>query len=182
MLFFLKSWSSAPYIHLNILPAHLEIFMDIYSLLDESTIIADLEAKNKEELINELVNLLEKRVSGEKLDKIRQSVFERESIMSTGVGKELAIPHGKCESIEENFAAFAILKKPVEFNSIDDKPVRMAFLLVGPPRKNNAHIKLLSRISRLMNSTTFREKLLECSSEKEIYETFETEEKQYFGE
>lgn len=156
--------------------------MDIYSLLDESTIIADLKADNKEELINELVNLLEERVNSEKLDNIRESVFERESIMSTGVGKELAIPHGKCESIDENMAAFAILKEPVEFNSIDNKPVRMAFLLVGPPRKNNAHIKLLSRISRLMNSSAFREKLLECSTEKEIYDTFEAEEKQYFGE
>lgn len=156
--------------------------MDIYSLLDTSTIVANLKADNKDELINELVNLLQDRVKDDKLEKIRNSVFERESIMSTGVGKELAIPHGKCESIEENLAAFAILKDPVDFNSIDDKPVRMAFLLVGPPQKNNAHIKLLSRISRLMNSTTFRDKLLECSTEKEIYETFEAEEKQYFGE
>lgn len=156
--------------------------MDIYSLLDTSTIVANLKADNKDELINELVNLLQDRVKDDKLEKIRDSVFERESIMSTGVGKELAIPHGKCESIEENLAAFAILKDPVDFNSIDDKPVRMAFLLVGPHLKNNAHIKLLSRISRLMNSTTFRDKLLECSTEKEIYETFETEEKQYFGE
>ena len=178
----MKSWCNAPYILLNILAVHLQTFMDIYSLLDESTIIANLQANDKEELINELINLLENRVNGEKLEKIRQSVFERESIMSTGVGKELAIPHGKCDSIEENLASFAILEEPVEFNSIDDKPVRMAFLLVGPPQKNHAHIKLLSRISRLMNSTTFREKLLECSTAEEIFETFQAEEKQYFGE
>ncbi|CAN5145993.1 PTS sugar transporter subunit IIA [soil metagenome] len=155
--------------------------MNISSFLDRTSITAGLKADDKNDIINELVDLLEPKVNQEQLEKIRKSVFDREQIMSTGVGKQLAIPHGKCSSIDEIFASFAILDEPIEFNSIDNKPVKMVFLLVGPERKCNNHIKLLSRISRLMNSSSFREKLLNCQSADEIYETFQKEEKEYFG-
>jgi len=155
--------------------------MNIYSYLDRSSILAGLKADDKEGLINELIDLLEPKVGKNKLENIRKSVFDREQIMSTGVGKQLAIPHGKCPSIDEIFASFAILDNPVDFNSIDNEPVKMVFLLVGPENRSNKHIKLLSRISRLMNSSSFREKLLNCQSADEIYETFQEEEKQYFG-
>lgn len=155
--------------------------MNIYSLLDRSTIAAEMTADNKKELINELVDLLDSKVNGQQLEHIRNSVFEREDIMSTGVGKQLAIPHGKCPSIEKNLASFAVLKKPVDFDSIDNEPVRIIFLLVGPERKSNIHIKLLSRISRLMNSTSFRDKLMNCETPDEIFETFQKEENEYFG-
>jgi mannitol/fructose-specific phosphotransferase system IIA component (Ntr-type) len=155
--------------------------MDICNLLDRSTIVRGLEVDDKKELINKVVDLLEPKVSSEQLERIRTSVFERENIMSTGVGKQLAIPHGKCDSIDEILASFAILEESVEFDSIDDQPVKIVFLLVGPEDKSGQHIKLLSRISRLMNSTAFREKLLECNSPDEIFSTFQTEEKEYFG-
>lgn len=155
--------------------------MDIYSLLDRSTIAAGLKADDKTDLINELVDLLETKVNSDQLENIRESVFDREQIMSTGVGKQLAIPHGKCSSIENIYASFAILDDPVDFDSIDNEPVKMVFLLVGPEKKYNHHIKLLSRISRLMNSSSFREKLLKCRSADEIFETFQHEEIEYFG-
>lgn len=155
--------------------------MNIYSLLDSSAILADLEVKNKEDLLNKMVDSLRERVSPDQLEKIRSSVFEREGIMSTGVGKNLAIPHGKTKSIEQNYASFAILHKPVDYDSIDGEPVKMVFLLAGPDSKNSTHIKLLSRISRLMNSSTFRENLSACSTEQEIYEVFHQEEERYFS-
>jgi len=155
--------------------------MDICTHLDRSTIAKGLEVGNKKDLINEVVNLLETKVSGEQLEKIRKAVFEREEIMSTGIGKQLAIPHGKCDSLDEILAGFAVLEECVEFDSIDNQPVKMVFLLVGPEDQSSQHIKLLSRISRLMNSSAFREKLLECNDSDEIFETFQSEEKEYFG-
>lgn len=155
--------------------------MDISTHLDRSTIAKGLEVDSKKELINKVVDLLEPKVSDEQLEKIRKAVFEREDIMSTGIGKQLAIPHGKCDSLNEIHASFAVLNDCVDFDSIDNKPVKMVFLLVGPENQSNQHIKLLSRISRLMNSSAFREKLLECSNSDEIYETFQSEEKEYFG-
>lgn len=155
--------------------------MNIYSLLNSSTILANLKVKSKEDLIETMVNVLSGEVDDEQLEEIRKSVFEREKIMSTGVGKNLAIPHGKVKSIKKYFASFAILKDPIEFDSIDGEPVSMVFLLAGPEAKNSVHIKLLSRISRLMNSTTFRDSLAECSTPQEIYDTFHKEEERYFG-
>lgn len=155
--------------------------MNIYSLINQSTILAELQVKNKEELLNRMVDVLQDQVNETQLEEIRNSVFEREKIMSTGVGKNLAIPHGKVESIEENYASFAVLKDPVEFNSIDGEPVKMVFLLVGPAKENRLHIKLLSRISRLMNSASFRITLSECKTPEEIHDAFYSEEAKYFG-
>lgn len=157
------------------------IYMNIYSLLEKETILSNLTVKDKEELLNKMVDVLETQVDKSQLKEIRSAIFEREDIMSTGVGKQLAIPHGKVKSIDENYASFAILKDPIEYNSIDNEPVRMVFLLAGPEKKNSSHIKLLSRISRLMNSTTFREALFECDTAEEIYNTFYEEEVKYFG-
>lgn len=155
--------------------------MNIHSLLHKSAILANLHVTDKNDLLNKLIDLLKNEVNDEQLEDIRKAVFEREKIMSTGVGKNLAIPHGKVASIDQNHASFALLKTPVDFDSIDGKPVNMVFLLVGPEKKNSTHIKLLSRISRLMNSTSFRESLSKCESADEIHETFEQEEIRYFG-
>lgn len=155
--------------------------MNIYSLINQSTILANLQVQNKEELLHKMVDVLKKKVNENQLKDIRDAVFEREEIMSTGVGKNLAIPHGKVASIEENYGSFAVLKDPIEYDSIDGKPVKMAFLLVGPAGENRLHIKLLSRISRLMNSTTFRETLSECQNAEDIYKAFHDEEVKYFG-
>lgn len=155
--------------------------MNIYSLISTSTILADLEIDNKNDLLHKMVDVLKEQVNDEQLKDVRDSVFEREKIMSTGVGKNLAIPHGKVGSIEQNYASFAVLKDPIDYDSIDDKPVTMAFLLVGPAGENRLHIKLLSRISRLMNSGSFRSTLSECKTAEEIYEAFHEEEVKYFG-
>jgi len=156
--------------------------MNIYSLLSKETVVPKLKVQNKDALLNKLVNLLEDQVDKNQLESIREAVFEREEIMSTGVGKGLAIPHGKAEKISENYASFAILAEPVDYESIDAKPVQMVFLLVGPQSKNSAHIKLLSRISRLMNSSSFRKQLLNCQTAEEILNHFHKEEQQHFDQ
>lgn len=155
--------------------------MNLYSLLNQETILPQFEAGSKKELINALVDTLKSSTdSDEQLDEIRKAVFEREKIMSTGVGKGLAIPHAKTKIVEKNHAAFALLTTPLNFDSIDNEPVRLVFLLVGPHANNSQHIKLLSRISRLMNSASFREKILKCETSEEILEAFQNEEEKYF--
>jgi fructose-specific phosphotransferase system IIA component len=150
--------------------------MNIFSLLSPQTILPNLEAKDKGEVLDRMVTSLKERVSNSELEKIREAVFEREEIMSTGVGKGLAIPHGKAAGIEQTYAVFAILKEPVDYEAIDNQPVSMVFLLVGPQASNSLHIKMLSRISRLMNNSDFRERLRTCSTAEEIIEQFKKEE------
>lgn len=150
--------------------------MNIFSLLDSQSVFPDLKVNDKAEILEKLISSLESKVSNGELEKIRSAVLERESIMSTGVGKGLAIPHGKATGIEETYAAFAILNEPVDYEAIDDQPVNMVFLLVGPQSSNSLHIKMLSRISRLMNNSDFRDRLRNCTTSDEIIEQFKKEE------
>ncbi|TVQ66735.1 MAG: PTS sugar transporter subunit IIA [Balneolaceae bacterium] len=154
--------------------------MNIHALLDKSVILSGCDAENKEDLLNAMIDVLSPRVTDSQLDEVRTAVFEREKIMSTGVGKNLAIPHGKVSSLQEHLASFAILKQSIDFDSIDGKPVKMAFLLIGPEGKNSTHIKLLSRVSRLMNSSAFREALTQCETADQIHDVFYQEENRYF--
>ncbi|MFO8029360.1 MAG: PTS sugar transporter subunit IIA [Cyclonatronaceae bacterium] len=153
--------------------------MKISDLLDSENVIPDLAAGSKEEAINNLVDTLSSRMDKETLAAVRKAVMERENIMSTGVGKGLAIPHGKTRELAETFAAFGKLRKPVEYDSIDGEPVMILFLLVGPESQNSIHIKMLSRISRLLNSSSFREKLLQSNDAQTIIELFRSEEEHF---
>ncbi|MEX0609974.1 MAG: PTS sugar transporter subunit IIA [Balneolaceae bacterium] len=155
--------------------------MNLFSLLDKRTVLHHFEAQSKKELINALVDSLKENVTNnEALEEIREAVLEREKIMSTGVGKGLAIPHAKTKAVKESHAAFALLKSPLNFDSIDTEPVRLVFLLVGPQSNNSHHIKMLSRVSRLMNSASFREKILNCKTSEDILQAFQNEEEKYF--
>ncbi|MBO6793765.1 MAG: PTS sugar transporter subunit IIA [Balneolaceae bacterium] len=154
--------------------------MNLYTLLNEQTVLPNLSAENKTQVINSLIDTLKSTLDGETVELIRESVFERERIMSTGVGKGLAIPHCKTHAVDQNYAAFARLSAPLDFNSIDNEPVQIIFLLVGPDGNHSQHIKLLSRISRLMNSASFHEKILNSETSEVIIEAFREEEEKYF--
>lgn len=154
--------------------------MNLFTLLDEQTVIPNLEVKNKEQVINALIDTLSTKIDADSLELVRDSVFERESVMSTGVGKGLAIPHCKTKGVSENLAAFARLSTPLDYDSIDEEPVGLIFLLISPEERNSLHIKLLSRISRLMNSDSFRNKILACETKEMILAEFKEEEEKYF--
>ena len=154
--------------------------MKISDILSTDVIAVNLETADKEDAIKKVIDLGAKSNKILDLEKVSSTIFEREKLVSTGVGKGFAIPHGKTDSIEDVVAAFAITKEPIDFDSIDGEPVRFIFLLIGKENLLNTHIKLLSRISRLMNKDEFREKLLEAASPEEVLEIFKEEEKNYF--
>ncbi len=154
--------------------------MKICDILKEDKIIADFSGKTKEEVINQLIDLFQKDTRVNNLEKIRTAVLEREKIMSTGVGNGFAIPHGKTEGVNEIIAGFARIPETIDFQALDDKPVNLVFLLVGKENLVGPHIKLLSRISRMMNKEQFRNDLLAADTPAKIYEIFQNEEKNYF--
>ena len=100
--------------------------------------------------------------------------------MSTGVGDEIAIPHGKSEGVEQIVAALGITKEPVNFDSLDNKPVRLIWLLVGPQDQTGPHLKALSRISRLMHQKEFRERLISTGAPVEAMAFINSEENKFF--
>jgi fructose-specific phosphotransferase system IIA component len=154
--------------------------MKISELLKKDFIISDLKGEDKEKTINELVDLFKDDSRVLDIEKVRSSVLEREKIMSTGVGKGFAIPHGKTSAVADILAAFGKTKQPIDYQALDNKPVYLVFLLVGKDSLVSTHIKLLSRISRMMNKDEFRTQLIEANSADEIVEIFRKEEENYF--
>ncbi len=154
--------------------------MKISDILTEDTVITGLKGETKDDIINALIDLVSTSPKVRDKEKVRMAIFEREKIMSTGVGNGFAIPHGKSDAVTDIVAAFGVTAHPIDYQSLDEKPVRLVFLLVGKDNLVGPHIKLLSRISRLMNKEQFRKRLLELQTPREIIDTFKAEEATYF--
>ena len=154
--------------------------MKISDILEEKLVVTNLPGTTKEDIINAMVDLVSRSPKVLDKEKVRSAIFEREKIMSTGVGNGFAIPHGKTDAVQDIVASFGITKEPINYQSLDEKPVRLVFLLVGKDNLVGPHIKLLSRISRLMNKEEFRTKLLSLQTAQEVLETFRQEEATYF--
>ena len=153
--------------------------MKISDLLKPEFVIPEMKGKTKEDVINELVDLFENDERVNDLNRIRNSVLEREKIMSTGVGKGFAIPHSKTLATSDILVAFGRLSKPIDFEALDGEPVNLVFLLVGKENMVGPHIKLLSRISRMMNKDEFRKSVADAKDTGEILNIFQEEEQKY---
>ncbi|HTO95389.1 MAG TPA: PTS sugar transporter subunit IIA [Bacteroidota bacterium] len=154
--------------------------MKISDILNENLVATGLAGTTKNDIIEAMIDLVASSPKVMDKEKVRKAIFEREEIMSTGVGNGFAIPHGKTEAVADIVAAFAVTAQPIDYQSLDEKPVRLVFLLVGKDNLVGPHIKLLSRISRLMNKEEFRRRLLDLKTPKEILEAFRQEEATYF--
>lgn len=154
--------------------------MKISDLLSKEVIISELKSIDKFEAIDELIELFTSDLRVEDIEDVRKNVFDREKIMSTGIGKGFAVPHGKSDSIKEIIAAFGRSKKGIDYEAMDGQPVNLIFLIVGRNDLISTHIKLLSRISRMMNKDDFRNRLLSASDSEQIYNIFVEEEANYF--
>ncbi len=154
--------------------------MKVLDLLSDKYVIPDLKGQTKDEVINELIDLFKDDPRVIDLEKVREAVLEREKIMSTGVGKGFAIPHGKTNTVNDILAAFGKTSHAIEYDSLDGHPVYLVFLLVGKDNLVSKHIKLLSRISRMMNKDDFRANLFKAKTSEEILNIFKKEEENYF--
>lgn len=132
--------------------------MEIRDLLQPESVVADLKAANKKQLLQDLAKCAA-RVTGVNDRKIFETLLERERLGSTGVGSGIAIPHGKLSDFKRLYGVFARLERPVEFDAIDEQPVDLIFLLLAPEGAGADHLKALARVSRLLRDTSMCEKL-----------------------
>ena len=145
--------------------------MKIYEILSDTTVEANIEVSSKELLLNVMIDMLAKTDKLKDKAKAKKEIFERERIMSTGVGKGIALPHAKTSVVDESIGALITLKSPLDFDSLDGNPVNIVFMLLGTEDDVGKHLKLLSKISRLMNNDSFRNKLIDSHSGSEILGT-----------
>ena len=157
------------------------MFMKISEVLSVDTIKLNLHVDDKNDLIEQLILLAGKSGNITDVEEVRNEVFEREKIMTTGVGKGIALPHAKTNAISATTAALGILAEAVDYDSLDDKEVNIAFLLLGMEGQIGEHLRLLSKISRLMGNEFFRTELLSSKSPNDIMNLFKTYEESGFN-
>jgi len=149
--------------------------MKLSEILNEDEIKVDLEAEDKMEAIEELIDLLisEHEIGLRDRDNIIEVVFQRENSVSTGVGGGIAIPHGTVDCIDEIVGAVGISAKGIDFNSIDGKPVYIVILLLVPKIQVSKHIKTLALIARIFNQDNIRKSVISAGSSEEILSIIE---------
>ncbi|QAV33196.1 PTS system D-fructose-specific IIA component (F1P-forming), Frc family (TC 4.A.2.1.4) [Fervidobacterium changbaicum] len=147
--------------------------MEIKQLFSPNRVCFDLKSKTKEEIIEELIDILYK--DGKLTDKesFKRAVMKREEEFSTGIGMGIAIPHGKDRSVLEPCITFGISRNGVDFESMDGKPAHIFFLISVPDNADDTHLHVLSLISRKLMHEDVREKLYNASSFDDIIKAFE---------
>lgn len=151
--------------------------MLLTDILTPDRIKIPLESTQKEAVLAEMVDMLVAAGEVTLRDKVLQAVIEREKTRTTGIGNGLALPHGKSAGVRELTIAIGKPAVPIDFQSIDGKPVSMLFLLVSPPDKTGPHIQALAHISRLVSLDANRNKLMAASSPQEMFDLIKAMEK-----
>ncbi|HYM36627.1 MAG TPA: PTS sugar transporter subunit IIA [Steroidobacteraceae bacterium] len=142
--------------------------MKLITYLRPEYIEIGLNAASKDELIRNMVDIAARNPNVQDKAKVLTAITERERIMSTGVGKGFAIPHGKTDAISDIVLAFAVTAEPVDYASMDSEPVRLVLLLVSRESDVGVRLKLLTRASKVMNSDTTRKALLDAKTKEDI--------------
>lgn len=144
--------------------------MKVTEILSLDSIAPLVELHTKEEIIKYMVELAAK--SGKVLDQEQalKDVMEREKVLSTGIGKGIALPHAKTNFVSDFCASLTTLVQPVDFDSLDMEPVNIVILILGPENQIAQHLKLLSKISKILNIEENRSKILSFQSSSDIWD------------
>ena len=138
-------------------------------LVNSNLIELKINGNNKETAIRELAKLIDNENRLNDYDDYIEEVLRRESLISTGIGYGIAIPHGKCKAVKVPTVAFGRLCSEIEWESLDDKPIKIIFLLAVPEScASNDHLKILAALSRKLMYEDFRNQLLEIDDKDKL--------------
>ena len=142
--------------------------MEINDLITTQGVVANLHATSKKQAIQDLAKKAAD-ITGLHERAIFDVLMERERLGTTGVGNGIAIPHGKLANLDKLYGLFARLEKPIDFQSIDEQPVDLIFLLLAPESAGADHLKALARVSRLLRDKTVCDKLRGTDQSEALY-------------
>ena len=143
--------------------------MKIDDILKKDSIIANLAGTNKEEVLREITDFLQKLCLIKDKETLFNTLMEREKLGSTGIGENVAIPHGKSDELSQIITVFGRSLKGVDFESLDQKPVHFVYMVIAPSNSTGQHLKALARISRLFKNKDLREGILKLQDANQIY-------------
>jgi len=142
---------------------------ELVKYFDEQLFLPNLKSETKNELFEEIVDQFVKVKYLKNRDIILEMLFQRERLGSTGIGKKIAIPHGRSTSASDIMIAFGKTEKGIDYSSIDGKPVQLVFMIIAPPQdEDNMYLPILGKMVEILSKTKNRNKLLEA----ETYDDF----------
>jgi mannitol/fructose-specific phosphotransferase system IIA component (Ntr-type) len=150
--------------------------MRLSELLPPAQVRVGLAARSKREAIEELVGLLPLAEGADRLSVVA-AVLEREAVLSTGIGRGVAVPHGKTPAVDRLMASMAILPEGLAFDAVDGQPCRILFLLVSHPDTPGPHIRALAQVARVLNQEGAKRALSAARSAEEAVAVFREDER-----
>ena len=149
--------------------------MTLGNLLSAQAILPEMQATERYAAIAELVNVLVSygKIAGENRDTVLTALRDREETMSTGIGFGIAIPHASSEHVTEVVAAFGRSSTGIEFEALDNAPVKFVVLFVVPKDQFQTHLRTLAAIAKFLNDRSIRERLAAATTAEEILAIFE---------
>jgi PTS system fructose-specific IIC component len=142
--------------------------MLLSKLLNENCIILDLKSKEKIAVLKEIVDNLEKGKEIPDKKEFLKAMIEREKLKSTGIGRGIALPHAKTESLKKPIIAFARSKEGIDFKSLDGKPVHLIFALGSSEMQENFYLEALARLASMLRNKKIRQSLIGAKDTSEV--------------
>lgn len=149
---------------------------NVSDYIKKDTIELNLKSKNKNSVIKEMYENLKKTGLILNEEQALKDLYAREEMGTTGIGRGVALPHAKTDSVSELVLTIGICKDGIEYSSIDESKVNILFMFLCPQENTQEYLKVLARISRLIRNDDFRNNLLKAKSSEEIFEIIEKEE------
>jgi len=143
--------------------------MKIDDILKKDSIIADLIGTNKGEVLREITDFLQSQGLIKDKEGLLDTLIEREKLGSTGIGENVAIPHGKSAELSQIVTVFARSLNGVDFEALDQKPVHFICMVIAPSNSTGQHLKALARISRIFKNQNLRDGILKLQDADQIY-------------
>ncbi len=156
--------------------------MRITDLLSKDGIELNVNAKDKNDIINKMTKLMLKTGRITDLNAYTELVLKREEEGSTGVGEGIAIPHGKGDCVTEPGLVAMVVPNGVEYDALDGKPVNLLFMIAAPNTSDNVHLDVLSRLSTMLMDADFKNKLISAKSKEEFLNIINETENEKFKE
>lgn len=132
--------------------------------------VTQLRSRTKDGAIMELVAIAAKCPAVEDAEKLQEAIFEREGIMTTGIGLEIAIPHAKIPSVKDFVVAVGTAPEGLDFDAYDGQPVRIVVLIAGPAQEQQRYLQILARVTLGLKSEAVRRAVLDAASPEEVIE------------
>ena len=130
------------------------------------------DSQNRADILDRMMEMSYSAGKVNDLEAFTRAIHERESIMSTGIGLGVAVPHAKIPSIDEFFIAVGILRNPVDWQAIDDRPVSIVFLIGGPDNRQKDYLRILSKLVLFTKNENRRKALIEAETAEEVVSHF----------